>query len=255
MSAASGTGQFWLCPQCRKHVPARSTACRCGFSRAGLVGVAVQTAGPEGSPGSASARPLQVMKRLFWVAAVALLGYFGVKNWLMPGPFEIQKGRVFRPWDNRPETVYVPVPAVTPGLPIPTPSSASVGQRDAHATWTDGATTFDREMAILSGKADLADVAWGRYREACRVELVNSSAAAALAGRDWFAYAFPGETSSPTAEACAEATTFHALAGQIKEGICVAEDRGREASMSLAARRELRAKYRLDWEGWDRICR
>jgi len=32
-------GRFWLCQKCGKHVPARQTECRCGFSRAGLAEV------------------------------------------------------------------------------------------------------------------------------------------------------------------------------------------------------------------------
>jgi len=27
------TQRFWICPQCKRHVPARLSACRCGFGR------------------------------------------------------------------------------------------------------------------------------------------------------------------------------------------------------------------------------
>ena len=37
------------------------------------------------------------MKRLFWLAAVLVMAYVGVKNWVAPGPFEIEKGRTFAP--------------------------------------------------------------------------------------------------------------------------------------------------------------
>jgi len=30
---SSDTGRFWVCPECRKHVPSRQDACRCGFDR------------------------------------------------------------------------------------------------------------------------------------------------------------------------------------------------------------------------------
>jgi hypothetical protein len=29
----AGTQGFWTCPQCKRHVPARLAACRCGFGR------------------------------------------------------------------------------------------------------------------------------------------------------------------------------------------------------------------------------
>jgi hypothetical protein len=36
---SSGTRQFWICPQCRRHVPSRLTACQCGFSRQDVSGI------------------------------------------------------------------------------------------------------------------------------------------------------------------------------------------------------------------------
>lgn len=33
MSSPSETGRFWICPECRRHVPARKDACLCGFDR------------------------------------------------------------------------------------------------------------------------------------------------------------------------------------------------------------------------------
>jgi hypothetical protein len=33
VSGTSGARQFWICGQCHHHVPARLSACRCGFSR------------------------------------------------------------------------------------------------------------------------------------------------------------------------------------------------------------------------------
>lgn len=33
MPGTAETGRVWLCPECRKHVPARKNACACGFDR------------------------------------------------------------------------------------------------------------------------------------------------------------------------------------------------------------------------------
>ena len=33
MSAPSDTGRFWICPECKRHVPDRKDACLCGFDR------------------------------------------------------------------------------------------------------------------------------------------------------------------------------------------------------------------------------
>lgn len=218
---------------------------------------------------------------------------------MTPGPFEIQRGRRFRPWDHQPEVVYVPVPAVpAPTSPSPSASgsgpSASIETGDARATYErvvpsppstppafvvsdahaivdvadlhsglsetdrkriDGAAEFAREMVILSEKADRADVAWNRYVAGCHLEVLSVSAGAFAGGRDWFGFAWASATASRPTEACAEAGTFFALVDQVKDGMCVAEERARRASVYPGIRRELRTKYRLDWDGWDRVCR
>ena len=50
MSGAASSGQFWICPQCRKHVPVRLTTCQCGLSRSGFVGIQLQSAGETLEP-------------------------------------------------------------------------------------------------------------------------------------------------------------------------------------------------------------
>jgi len=53
----SGTSQFWSCPQCRRHVPARLTKCRCGFSREGLHGVQLHAPGHKPTPSARRRTP------------------------------------------------------------------------------------------------------------------------------------------------------------------------------------------------------
>lgn len=35
MTDTSASGRFWICPQCKRHVPQRIDACRCGYAKAG----------------------------------------------------------------------------------------------------------------------------------------------------------------------------------------------------------------------------
>jgi hypothetical protein len=91
--------------------------------------------------------------------------------------------------------------------------------------------------------------------EGCRQEITTATAVAGVADRDWLVFAGASVTSTRWTAACAEAGTFFALVHQVKDGVCVAEDRARMAWVYPGVRRELRHKYRLDWEGWDRICR
>jgi hypothetical protein len=117
-----------------------------------------------------------------------------------------------------------------------------------------GAIRFEQEMQILEAKADRADIAWRRYVAGCSVNVTAVSAGAAAGGRDWFAYGFATVVTREMTEACAEAGTFFSLIQQVKHGMCVAEDAARRAAVYPGTRREIRERYRLDWDGWDRVC-
>jgi hypothetical protein len=118
-----------------------------------------------------------------------------------------------------------------------------------------GAVGFEQDLVRLSQKADQADIAWRRYVEGCRLEITTVSAGAFIGGRDWFGAAWASSVSTRPSEACAEAGTFYALTAQVKAGMCVAEENARVADVYPGDRRELRRRYRLDWDGWDRVCR
>lgn len=126
-----------------------------------------------------------------------------------------------------------------------------------------GTEEFRKEIKALSGKADEADVAWERYLSGCKTEVTELRTAATVAfvagDRDWFAIGAARSESSLTTykptEACAEAGRFYALFGQVKESMCVAEERARVAAVFPGIRREIRRRYRMDWDGWDRACR
>jgi hypothetical protein len=117
-----------------------------------------------------------------------------------------------------------------------------------------GSAEFDAEMQILSRKADQADEAWSRFVVGCRLERTTAVAGGAVGGRDWFVFAFAGVTTTRWSDACTEAGTFFALVDQVKAGVCVAEDRARMSWVYPGTRRDIRRKYRLDWDGWDRVC-
>src|SRR5687768_1501861 len=77
MSGTLGTGQFWICPQCRKHVPARNVACACGFSRAGLQGIALRAPHEK----EEDQRPTRSVLPWVLVPACGLLLFAGIESW------------------------------------------------------------------------------------------------------------------------------------------------------------------------------
>ena len=66
--------------------------------------------------------------------------------------------------------------------------------------------------------------------------------------------AWPGARSTGRERECAEAEEFFALADEVKHGICRADERARRAFVYPGTRRDLQAKFRLYWGGWDRAC-
>jgi hypothetical protein len=204
---------------------------------------------------------------------------------------EIRRNRMSR---EPPQVVYVPVPlpsvgdATSPAVP-PSTEEVTVGEdaREDEPVEEDaippeippteelgnapspieerqeseverrrrlGTEEFERAMVLLQRKADEADIAWERYVQGCRQNVVSATAVAGVADRDWIAVAGANVTSSWWTEACAEAGTFYALFRQVKTGMCLAEDNARRSFVYPGTRRELRRKYRLDWDGWDDAC-
>jgi predicted secreted Zn-dependent protease len=136
----------------------------------------------------------------------------------------------------------VPSPAVDPEL------------TDTERQRLAGMAELEAEMAELSDTADRAGAAWRRYVSACPRE-IRTVAAGASGGREWFGYAWPGSRSTGQTRECAEAQEFYALADEVKDGICRADERARRAFVHPGTRRDLQSKFRLYWGGWDRACR
>lgn len=297
MSASSGTGSFWKCPECGKHVPSRLSACRYGFDRshatAAVVDVHLQQ--PPVVAESRSGGRAWIVGAI--LAAGALAGGAYAVTRPVPDPADTPLARRIRAARERqaPQVVYVPVPVEAPPgavpagarvagavepvqelpapeMPAPPLSPAADAARAAAETISIapvaapqesevdvkrrlGAVEFDRDMAVLSHKADQADVAWQRFVEGCRLNISSVTAVAGVADRDWIAFAGANVTQTQWTAACAEAGTFFALARQVRDGVCLAEDRARANWVYPGTRRDERRRYRLDWDGWETACR
>jgi hypothetical protein len=118
-----------------------------------------------------------------------------------------------------------------------------------------GAELFERQIVALASKADHADIAWSRFAAGCRAEITTVTAVAGVADRDWIAVAGVSMTTTRWPDACADLGTFLALVQQVRDGMCVAEDQARRNWLYPGTRREIRHRYRLDWSGWDTVCR
>lgn len=308
MTSPSQTGSFWLCPECRKHVPGRVNVCKCGFDRE-RTGWRAE----EVRIGRAAADPKPQRQRITasgialaagFAVLVGVSGYFGARAWLFPQQ-DTNKALVerFRKL-SQPRVVVIEGPAPAPpavssvtqpppsvdavdglpqedqlAVPLPTVTTQPVARNPGDAALirqtgledveseTDlrrrvGTEDFARTVASLSARADEADIAWHRYSEGCRLNVLGvTTRTAAVAGagdREWFVVAGVASTSTVTlsqwTEACAEMGTFIARISHVHAGMCEAEDRARRSSILPGTRRGIRQRYRLEWWGWDHYC-
>jgi S1-C subfamily serine protease len=123
-----------------------------------------------------------------------------------------------------------------------TPRSQTDVMRDA------GAVQFERVMQAAARRADSLDDYWSRFRVACGVSAVPNAG-----DREWFGV-WDREPSFNTADVrCTRwLSDVNQVAGGIRQAMVSADEAARTASVYPGVRRDLRRKYKLDWDGWER---
>jgi len=132
MTPPSQTGSFWICPDCRKHVPSRVAECRCGYRRGSksepepavnLGRGAVP--GDEEKPGYL--RRIGITAGIVGLIAAAI--YISLEAQHRPAPKDTELARRLRErrsGNRQPEGVYVPMPVSDQRSPAAA-STPSVG--------------------------------------------------------------------------------------------------------------------------------
>ena len=135
-----------------------------------------------------------------------------------------------------------PQPQAPPADVLPAPSD---GVETARA---QGATQFERVMTQASRRADSLDDYWAQFSKVCLTRPARTSG-----DRPWFAIwerDFPTDAVAP---ACVgDFRSFSSAAGALRAAVSDADEAARRAGVYPGARRELLARYRLAWDGWER---
>ncbi|HXE79596.1 MAG TPA: trypsin-like peptidase domain-containing protein [Vicinamibacterales bacterium] len=124
-------------------------------------------------------------------------------------------------------------------MPQPTDSAETVR--------ASGVGEFERVMVQSARRADALDDYWKQFSKVCLARPARTSG-----DRPWFAIwerDFPTDAVAP---ACVrDFESFREAAATIRRGITEADEAARRAGVYPGLRRELLARYRLAWDGWE----
>jgi hypothetical protein len=107
---------------------------------------------------------------------------------------------------------------------------------------------FSERVAALSAQASRIDSLWSGFRANCGVTLDQPYDGS----REWFSLWDEGVRADFTSGFCRD--LFNQIVGQgetIKQAMAAAEDDARQALLPGTIR-EVRRRYSMDWDGWDR---
>jgi hypothetical protein len=113
---------------------------------------------------------------------------------------------------------------------------------------TQGLALFERVLMEAGRRADALDDYWDKFSKVCLTQPVRTSG-----DRSWFAIWERGFPTNAVAPACVgDFRSFQDAADTIRRRLTQADEAARQAGVYPGSRRELRERYRLDWDGWDR---
>ena len=130
-------------------------------------------------------------------------------------------------------------------------AALGTARTDTDAMREQGEAQFERTVQALASRADEVDAAWRRYRTACAGKYTIGTV---VNGREWFGLL--GDTVLIDNETLPECRAWRddvsENARRISDVMQQAEEQARRAGVFPGATRAIRAKYAMEWAGWDR---
>jgi S1-C subfamily serine protease len=141
--------------------------------------------------------------------------------------------------------------AAGPGGAPAAPAASGEGAARPNDAGVQRETGGQQYATTLGGTAHRAadlDEAWNRYRASCHITDVRAGDS-----HEWFQLYDPRSPLHRTAAYCASAlNAVQHEADAINAAMLGADEAARRADVYPGARREMRRRFRLDYEGWDR---
>jgi S1-C subfamily serine protease len=146
--------------------------------------------------------------------------------------------------EGRPAERFVAAGSSAPPTPLSGAFAAPPSQADAMRD--AGAVQFERVMQAAAKRADSLDDYWTRFRGAC-----GATAGPNGGDREWFGvWDRPPAFNNADAQCMRWLSDIKQVAGTIRQAMVAADEAAREASVYPGTRRDLRRKYKLDWDQW-----
>ena len=146
--------------------------------------------------------------------------------------------------EGRPAERFTPPGSSTPPTALSGAFSAPPSQADQMRD--AGALQFERVMQAAAKRADSLDDYWNRFRAAC-----GATATPNGGDREWFGvWDRPPSFNTADVQCTRWLSDITQVAGTIRQAMVSADEAARVASVYPGVRRELRRKYKLDWDGW-----
>jgi hypothetical protein len=133
----------------------------------------------------------------------------------------------------------------TPG---PLAGAFAPNQSQTDTNRQQGIALYDHTMQSLAQRAESLDEYWGRFRASCRPNVAATSG-----DREWFAVLDRQPRLDAKVRNCTEwLGDIMQIANGIRGSMMAADEAARAASVYPGVKRDVRRKYKLDWDGWDR---
>ena len=140
-----------------------------------------------------------------------------------------------------------------PGAGSPVASGPLAGAFAPNRSQSDtdreqGTASYDREMEAVARRADSLDDYWTRFRSTCRPPGPFTSG-----DREWFTVWDRRPAIDARDGQCTQwIDDIVRLANAVRVSMSSADETARAAAVYPGVRRDMRKKYKLDWDGWDR---
>jgi S1-C subfamily serine protease len=140
-----------------------------------------------------------------------------------------------------------PLPAATSPAPSAPLAQAFTGRSTADEMRQQGVEGYEKTLAALARRGAEIDDYWSRIRRSCSVRV------SAGYDREWFGIWDARVTLTDSDPSCAAAfRDVTQLAADVRGALAAAHEAARRTGVYPGTLRDIRRRYRMDWQGWDR---